>query len=77
MVGITATGGFLGHASVGHWDWRTSLIAAVAVFVAAQIGSRLSVQVDKSLLKKVLGWSLLVAASWFLKNGLRLGQNKP
>ena len=63
MVGITATGGFLGHASVGHWEGRTSLLAAVAVFVGAQIGSRLSVRVDKARLKMVLGWSLLVAAA--------------
>ena len=63
MVGITATGGFLGHASVGHWEGRTSLGAAVAVFVGAQIGSRLSVRVDKARLKMVLGWSLLVAAA--------------
>jgi len=63
MVGITATGGFFGHASVGHWEWRSSLIAAVAVFIGAQIGSRMSARVDKALLKKVLGWSLLVSAA--------------
>ena len=62
MVGITAAGGFFGHASVGHWDWRTSLVAAGAVFVAAQIGSRLSLKVDKARLKRILGWSLLIAA---------------
>lgn len=63
MVGITATGGFIGHVSVGHWDWRTSLVAALAVFVGAQIGSRLSVRVDKERLKTVLGWFLLAAAA--------------
>jgi uncharacterized membrane protein YfcA len=63
MVGITATGGFLGHASAGHWDWRTSLLAAVAVFVGAQIGSRLSVNVDKERLKPLLGAFLLLAAA--------------
>jgi uncharacterized membrane protein YfcA len=62
MVGITATGGFVGHASVGHWDWRTSLLAAAAVFVGAQIGSRLSVTVDKERLKTALGMFLLLAA---------------
>jgi uncharacterized membrane protein YfcA len=63
MVGITATGGFIGHASAGHWDWRTSLLAAVAVFVGAQIGSRLSVKVDKERLKPRLGALLLLAAA--------------
>ena len=62
MVGITATGGFIGHASVGHWEWRTSLIAAVAVFMGAQIGSRLSVSVDKERLKSALSVFLLLAA---------------
>ena len=63
MVGITATGGFIGHASTGHWDWRTSLLAAVAVFAGAQIGSRLSVNLDQERLKPLLGSFLLLAAA--------------
>lgn len=63
MVGITATGGFIGHASAGHWDWRTSLLAVLPVFIGAQIGSRLSLKVDKERLKTVLGVFLLVAAA--------------
>jgi uncharacterized membrane protein YfcA len=63
MVGITATGGFIGHASVGPWDWRTSLAAAVVVFIGAQIGSRLSVRIDKERLKTALGVFLLIAAA--------------
>jgi uncharacterized membrane protein YfcA len=63
MVGITATGGFVEHASVGHWDWPTSLLAAAAVFVGAQIGSRLSIKVDKERLKTALGVFLLMAAA--------------
>lgn len=63
MVGVTATGGFIGHVSVGHWDWRTSLVVALAVFVGAQIGSRLSVKVDQERLAAVLGALLLVAAA--------------
>lgn len=63
MVGITATGGFIGHASVGHWDWRTSLVAAMAVFFGAQIGSRLSVKENEEQLTTVLGWFLLLAAA--------------
>jgi uncharacterized protein len=63
MVGITAAGGFIGHASVGHWDWRTSLGAALAVLAGAQVGSRLSVKVDQDRMKVVLGWFLLAAAA--------------
>ena len=60
MVGLTAAGGFAGHVANGHWDWRLSLALAAAVFAGAQIGSRLSVRLDKKRLKKGFGWFLLV-----------------
>lgn len=62
MVGMTAAGGFAGHVASGHWDWRTSLILAVAVFIGGQIGSRISVGLDKKKLKKGFGWFLMVIA---------------
>ena len=77
MVGITAAGGFFGHASVGHWDWRTSLVAAGAVFLAAQIGSRLSLKADKARLKRILGWSLLVAAALLVLLAVRTASASP
>ncbi len=63
MVGITAAGGFAGHLASGHWDWRTSLVLAVAVFAGGQIGSRISLGLDKKKLKKGFGWFLLLIAS--------------
>ena len=60
MVGVTASGGFAGHVLAGHWDWRTSLILAGAVFLGAQIGSRISLGIDKRKLKKGFGWFLVV-----------------
>ena len=62
MVGITAAGGFAGHVAVGHWDWRASLVLAVVVFLGGQIGSRISIGLDKKELKKGFGWFLLLIA---------------
>lgn len=63
MVGLTAGGGFTGHLLQGHWNWRLSLILAVAVFVGGQIGSRISVKLDKKQLKRGFAWFLLVVAA--------------
>jgi len=63
MVGFTAASGFTGHVVNGHWDWRTSLVLAVTVFVGGQIGSRISVVLDTKKLKKGFGWFLLVVAA--------------
>ena len=62
MIGLTATAGFGGHLVSGHWDWRSSLVLAAAVFVGGQIGSRISVRLDKQKLKHGFGWFLLCVA---------------
>lgn len=71
MVGVTASGGFAGHLVSGHWDWRMSLILAVAVFVGGQVGSRLTVRFDKVKLKKGFGWFLLLVAATMVFEALR------
>lgn len=63
MVGLTAAGGFTGHVVSGHWDWKTSLILAVAVFIGGQIGGHIAIGVDKKKLKKGFGWFLLAIAA--------------
>jgi len=63
MVGVTAAGGFVGHVVGGHWNWRASLLLAVVVFAGGQIGSRISIGMDKKRLKKGFGWFLLVIAA--------------
>jgi len=63
MVGTTAAGGFAGHMVTGHWDWRTSVILAVAVFAGGQIGARLSLGIDKKKLEKGFGWFLIAMAA--------------
>jgi uncharacterized membrane protein YfcA len=55
MVGLTAAGGIAGHASVGHLEWGSALVLAVAVFAGAQIGSRLSLVLPTAQLRRVLG----------------------
>jgi uncharacterized membrane protein YfcA len=62
MVGVTASGGFLGHLKAGHCDWKIALALAPAVFVAAQIGARRSIKVDKAKLKIYFGYLLLALA---------------
>jgi len=63
MIGLTAAGGFGGHVTAGHWDWKTSLILAGLVFAGGQIGSRISVRLDKKRMKKIFGWFLLCIAA--------------
>ena len=53
MVGITAMGGFAGHITAGHWDWKTSLILSIAVFIGGQIGARKALALDKKKMKKL------------------------
>jgi uncharacterized membrane protein YfcA len=63
MVGITAGGGFIGHIVSGVWDWKTAIPLAIVVFIGAQIGSRISIGLNKKMLEKILGWLLLVIAA--------------
>ncbi len=38
MVGLTAAGGFAGHLTAGHWDWKTSLMLGIAVLSVDKSG---------------------------------------
>ncbi len=62
MIGITAAGGFAGHLAAGHWDWKTSIILGIAVFIGGQIGARKALSIDKKKMKKLFGWFLLIIA---------------
>jgi uncharacterized membrane protein YfcA len=62
MVGLTASGGFLGHLMAGHFDWRVALILMPGIFIGAQIGARTSVKVDKSRMKLFFGYVLAALA---------------
>ncbi len=64
MIGITAFTGLIGHALVGHFDLKLSLILAVAVFLGAQIGAKLGVRIEKERHKKYFGYLLIFVAIW-------------
>ena len=66
MVGITALFGFWGHFFAGHFELKTALILALVVFAGAQAGSRISIKVDKILLKKIYAIFLFLISAWML-----------
>ncbi len=70
MVGLTATGGFLGHLAAGHFDWRVGLALAPAIFLGAQIGARTSVRVDKEKIKLFFGYMLAALAVFLVVRNL-------
>jgi len=70
MVGLTAAGGFAGHVAAGHWDWRISLILAVAVFIGGRIGARISLGVDRKKMKRAFGGLLFAIAALMLLRAL-------
>jgi hypothetical protein len=71
MVGLTAGGGFAGHLLHGHWSWKLSLVLALVVFIGGQIGSRLTVKLEKRKLKVGFGIFLLVIAATMAAKALR------
>ncbi len=70
MIGVTALTGLLGHALVGHFDPKLSLILGVAVFCGAAIGARLGVRIDKRKHKKYFGYLLIFVAFWMAWSAL-------
>ena len=65
MVGLTASGGFLGHLAAGHFDWKIALALIPGIFIGGQIGARASVKVDKTKMKRFFG-VILAALALFL-----------
>ncbi|MEA2087852.1 MAG: sulfite exporter TauE/SafE family protein [Candidatus Caldatribacteriota bacterium] len=68
MVGITALFGFWGHFFAGHFEPKMALVLALMVFAGAQAGSRISVKVDKILLKKIYAIFLFLISAWMMVN---------
>ena len=68
MVGITALFGFWGHFFAGHFEPKMALILALVVFAGAQAGSRISIKVDKILLKKIYAIFLFLISAWMMMN---------
>lgn len=68
MAGITALFGFWGHFFAGHFEPKMALIMALVVFAGAQAGSRISIKVDKILLKKIFAIFLFLISAWMMVN---------
>lgn len=73
MVGLTALTGLLGHGLAGNFDYALALPLAAAGFLGAQVGSRLSLSVDKHLLKRAFGLLLLGIAVLIVVSVVRAG----
>jgi len=70
MVVLTGLGGFLGHSLSEAISWKLAIVLSVAAFAGAQIGSRVSVKMDKLLLKKLFGVLLLLISAWMIYNAV-------
>lgn len=68
MAGITALFGFWGHYFAGHFEPKKALILALVVFTGAQVGSRISIKVDKILLKKIYAIFLFLISALMMVN---------
>jgi len=70
MVALTGLGGFLGHSLSETINWKLAALLSVAAFAGAQIGSRISVKMDKRLLKRLFGILLVLISAWMVYNAL-------
>jgi uncharacterized membrane protein YfcA len=62
LVLITATAGFLGHLSTGHFDVRMSIILAVAAIIGSLFGTRLTIKANPEMLKIIFAATSMLAA---------------
>lgn len=68
MVAVTALSGLAGHVLIEQVDWRSGLLLAVAAVLGGTSGSRISLKMDKTVLKQIFGIVvLLVAVKLLLK----------
>jgi uncharacterized membrane protein YfcA len=67
MVGFTAALGFFGNYLAGReLHYGFVLLLATIVIVGAQIGSRISVRIDKEILRKVFALLMLLVSVWMV-----------
>jgi len=70
MVALTGLGGFLGHSLSETISWKLAIVLSIAAFTGAQIGSRISVKMDKILLKKLFGLLLILLSAWMISHAI-------
>lgn len=62
MVGVTAAGGFAGHATSGHWNWKMSIMFAVPVLIGSALGASRMLKMDRAKVKRLFGLVVLLLA---------------
>lgn len=62
LVLITATAGFLGHLSTGHFNMEMSIILAVSAIIGSLIGTRLTIKANPRFLKIIFATTSMIAA---------------
>ncbi len=66
MIVVTSASGFLGHAAVGHVDFKLVGLLSIAVFLGALVGTRILVKADKKFLTTALIILQLTIAVWMI-----------
>ncbi len=62
LVLITATAGFLGHLSTGHFDVRMSGILAIAAVIGSLFVTRLTIKANPKILKIIFASTSMIAS---------------
>lgn len=62
LVLITATAGFLGHVSTGHFNFAMSVILAVAAVIGSLFGTRITLKANPKVLKIIFASTSMIAA---------------
>lgn len=62
LVMVTATSGFLGHLSSGHFDYKFAIPLAIAGLIGGMIGARMTPNIDAKKLKMIFALTSLTAA---------------
>lgn len=62
LVMITASAGFLGHLSSGHFDINSAIPLAICGIIGAIIGTRLTLKTNPKFLKAIFAITSLIAA---------------
>ena len=66
MVAVTALFGLAGHALHGNVPWQSGAILAAAAVAGGLLGGRISLSVDKTRLKRLFGFVVLLIAARLL-----------
>lgn len=48
------------YQKAGHLDWKVALVIALFFIVGAYFGSKIAINIDQKMLKKIFGFTLLI-----------------